>query len=511
MTSDWRLLRRYVEDNSQGAFADLVGRHLALVYSTCLREVGDADLADDVTQAVFLILARKAPSLRAGTVLAGWLFQTARFASQNALTRERRRQRHEQRAVEEMVCEQSQSAWAEIEPCINGVLAELKPGERAVLLLRFFEEHSFAETGQTLGLSEEAARKRVSRALEKVRSLLRKEGVVVSDAALTVLLPAHAVRAVPDGCQANVTTTTTGVMAGHVNLSLIGSRVYQFSEGTLKAMKLAQMKIGVGLAAVALIGFTTYAVAKGTPPVITDAQRGTVSSPLTPAQIVERCRQAYDAIQSYQGTTAVTTESIIGASGTTRQYHASASIRFVRPGKIRVEGTDISGRPFAYVSDGATTAEQNAATKGDWKELQSTKDAQSAERAIASATGIGSSAATTIPTLLLGVQMPGNPFAPAQEFNPEVREDTVDGQPCYLVTTHHRTAKNVTTQSFWIDEKTFLLRRNVSDYDTSAWTVILAGKPLSMPAAKSHVDQRFTNDNLPIPIPESVFTLPTHL
>ena len=94
---DWQLLREYLDNNSQEAFAGLVERHINLVYSTCLREVHDATLAEDVTQVVFLLLVKKAPALREGTVLSGWLFQTARFVSKDALKQEARRQQREQR------------------------------------------------------------------------------------------------------------------------------------------------------------------------------------------------------------------------------------------------------------------------------------------------------------------------------------------------------------------------------------------------------------------------------
>lgn len=88
MTPDWLLLRRYAQENSQDAFAALTARYLGLVYSVCLREVHDPEMAQDVTQAVFLLLARTAPAFRSKTALPGWLFRTARFAAQNARTRE---------------------------------------------------------------------------------------------------------------------------------------------------------------------------------------------------------------------------------------------------------------------------------------------------------------------------------------------------------------------------------------------------------------------------------------
>ncbi len=264
---DWQLLRRFIEHNSQEAFASLTKRYLGLVYSVCRRELDDAETAEDVTQAVFLILARKAPTLRRHVVLSGWLFQTARFAAKNARIQTQRRAAYEQKAAEAMQqqSEKEDAAWAEIEPLLNQSLAALKEGERQCVLLRFFQGLSFAEAGAALGLSEEAARKRVTRALEKMRAFFGKEGVVIPGLALAALLTAHAAKAVPTICQASIAAITSGVLAGHLPLSLTGSHVHQFSEGALKAMKIAQLKIAASVALAVLLGVsTTYVVARNT-------------------------------------------------------------------------------------------------------------------------------------------------------------------------------------------------------------------------------------------------------
>jgi len=187
------------------------------------------------------------------------------------------------------------------------------------------------------------------------------------------------------------------------------------------------------------------------------------------------------------------------ADGKTSEYHTSADIQFVRPGRIHVEGRDMSGHPFAYVSDGTATAEQDSTNKGVWKTLPS------AELAIASFTGTAQNAATTVPALLLGTNW-GNPFTPG--FDPEVREDAVDGHPCYVVTNSLVTDTLALAGLFWIDEKTFLLRRHVFDTQTAATSVVIAGSKQDMPATKSHEDQRFTNEHLNVAIPDSTFTLP---
>ena len=260
---DWRLLRQYVEQNSQEAFAALTRRYIDLVYSVCRRELSDSALAEDVTQAVFLILVRKAPTLRHGVVLSSWLFQTARFAAKNAGTRERRRRHYEQEAAQAMQSEQTtqeNALWNSVEPLLNPALARLNAADRDAVLLRCVEGRSLAETGAALGVSEDAARKRVSRALESLRRLLSKEGaVIVSSAALVALLATRAVQAAPAHCALGV--------AGQINAGLTGSHSYQISQGVLYAMKIVKMKKMAGAVALALAATAvTYTVVRGQAP-----------------------------------------------------------------------------------------------------------------------------------------------------------------------------------------------------------------------------------------------------
>ncbi len=252
---DRQLLQQFVKDNSQEAFAALTARYLSLVYSTCRRELGDADLAEDVTQAVFLILARKAPSLSRNVVLSGWLFQTARFAAKNARLREQRRRHHEEKAMERHPqASWGEANWDEIEPLLNKSLARLKAADRDCLLLRFFQDMSFADIGASLGLSEEAARKRVTRALEKLRHFFGKEEVYLPSAALAGLLTSRAAQTAPAVCQAGVAQLAAGVLAGHASAALAGSSAYHLTEGVLKAMKIAKLKLLTGSLAVVLVG-----------------------------------------------------------------------------------------------------------------------------------------------------------------------------------------------------------------------------------------------------------------
>ena len=256
MTPDWLLLRRYARENSQEAFAVLSARYLGLVYAVCLREVHDAELAQDVTQAVFLLLARTAPSFRSRTALPGWLFRTARFASQNARTREVRRRKYEEKAAMERhpQARTENADWEDIEPTLNQSLAALSPGERDCVLLRFFQGLTFAETGETLGLSEEAARKRVTRALDKMRRFFAKSGVIVPGTALALLLTTHTAEAAPVSCGPAIASLTTNLLVGQASAAVTATHAYQLSEGLLKAMKIAKLKLLSGSAALLLVG-----------------------------------------------------------------------------------------------------------------------------------------------------------------------------------------------------------------------------------------------------------------
>ena len=268
LLEDRLLLQRFVKDNSQEAFAALTARYLNLVYAACRRELADADTAEDVTQAVFLILARKAPRLGRNVVLSGWLFQTARFAAKNAWLREERRRRYEEKAMERHPQARTEDAeWSDIEPLLNKSLAALKGKDRDSILLRFFQDASFAEVGASLGLSEEAARKRVTRALGKLKHFFGKEEVYLPSSTLASLLTAHAVQIAPAACQTGVTKLTASIVAGHASAALAGSSAYQLTEGVLKAMKIAKLKLLTSsIAVVALGGAVSYGMLHGQAP-----------------------------------------------------------------------------------------------------------------------------------------------------------------------------------------------------------------------------------------------------
>jgi RNA polymerase sigma factor (sigma-70 family) len=202
------LLRAWAEHGSEEAFAELVARHIDFVYSVALRKVaGNGGLATEVAQTVFVDLARKARALRAEGSLAGWLHRHTCYAAAAALRRERRRYAREQLAAAMHALEQDSSPdWSSLAPLLDDAVNALGEADRRAILLRFYERRDLHTVGDVLGVSDDAAQKRVSRALERLRVWLGRRGVTSSTAALAGLLGAHSVTAAPAGTALIVTT-----------------------------------------------------------------------------------------------------------------------------------------------------------------------------------------------------------------------------------------------------------------------------------------------------------------
>ncbi len=194
MTDSQKLLADYVDHGSEAAFRELVACYLNFVYSAALRIVhGDTHLAEDISQTVFADLARKARSLSRDVMLGGWLHRHTCFVATTALRTERRRQSREQRAAEmNMLQNQPDSGLAQVAPILDEAIDQLDAGDRSAILLRFFEQREFRAVGEALGSSEDAARMRVNRALEKLHVLLKHRGVTLSAAALGTILAGEA-------------------------------------------------------------------------------------------------------------------------------------------------------------------------------------------------------------------------------------------------------------------------------------------------------------------------------
>jgi RNA polymerase sigma factor (sigma-70 family) len=214
MTSDLDLLGQYAHNGAQDAFTEIVRRHVDLVYSAALRQVRSPQLAEEVAQSVFTDLAHNAVPLcgmKPDTVLTAWLYQVTRRTAVDVVRKESRRQLREQIASEMNAMNATAPDWTHVEPFLDEAMHTLDDTDRAAVLLRYFENKSFREVGQTLGTSDDAAQKRVSRAVEHLREFLSKRGVTVGASGLTVVISANAVQAAPIGLTA---TISAAVLAG---------------------------------------------------------------------------------------------------------------------------------------------------------------------------------------------------------------------------------------------------------------------------------------------------------
>lgn len=198
----------YAERRSETAFAELVRRHADLVYSAALRMVCDAHLAEDVTQGVFVALAQNVRQLTGRPVLSGWLHRTAQNVAANVVRSDVRRRAREQEAVtmNALLGVEPEARWEHIAPHLDAALGELEEAERDAVLLRYFERKSAREMARTLGISDEAAQKRVSRAVERLRELFARRGVPIGAGGLIAVISANAVQAAPVGLAFTITT-----------------------------------------------------------------------------------------------------------------------------------------------------------------------------------------------------------------------------------------------------------------------------------------------------------------
>jgi len=216
--SDTQLLRDYAEHGHEAAFREIVCRHADVVYASALRQAGSPDLACDIAQSVFTDLARKAQSL-VGTLtgdasLLGWLYRSTRFAALNQLRDARRRQTRERLAMRQLdPASGTATEWERVQPVLDDAMADLSDEDREALLLRFFKNRDFRTIGVDLGISDDAAQKRVSRALERLRTGLTSRGVTTTAGALSALLVAETVSFAPAGMAA---TLSTAALAGTI-------------------------------------------------------------------------------------------------------------------------------------------------------------------------------------------------------------------------------------------------------------------------------------------------------
>jgi len=247
MHNDRELLRQYAVGGSEAAFAEVVARYVNLVHGTALRRTnGDAALARDIAQIVFIDLARKADRLPSAVVLAGWLHRATRYAAADAMRAETRRKAREQLALA-MNELQPDSApdWRQIRPLLDAALDRLPEVDRNAAVLRFFEQRSLADIGRALGVSEDAARKRVARALDKMRAFLRHHGVSTTSSALSAVISTHACDAAPPGLAAALSAGSLAAAGQPAGFTLTLAKI------------MAMTKFQMGVAAILLAAVST--------------------------------------------------------------------------------------------------------------------------------------------------------------------------------------------------------------------------------------------------------------
>jgi RNA polymerase sigma factor (sigma-70 family) len=255
---DHELLAEYARSESEAAFVALVARYVNLVHSAALRITRNPHHAQEITQSVFICLARKAACLRPATVLPGWLYQTARLTAANFVRGEARRQRREQEAYMQSTLNQPDAAaWDQIAPLLDEAMGLLSETDRNVVVLRFFENKTTREVAAALKLTEAAAHMRVSRALEKMRKTFAKRGVTLSAAAITGAVSTNSVQAAPVGL---ATAVAKSAVAG-------GSAAILTADAT-KTMAWASIKPGVaaGLAVLAVTVAILFTMEKKSSP-----------------------------------------------------------------------------------------------------------------------------------------------------------------------------------------------------------------------------------------------------
>ncbi len=290
----------------------MVGRHVDLVYSAALRLVGgDAHLAQDVAQGVFTALARRAARLARHASIVGWLYTTTRYTAGNLRRGQHRRLAREQEAYAmNQPTHSSEINWDALQPVLDEAVCALAAADREAVLLRFFQNKSHREVGDALGVGEEAARKRVDRALEKLRAHFARRGVAVSAGVLAGEIGANSVQAAPVGLAA---TISGGAMVGVENAGLFGILLKALSMTTKTKIATAAL-----IMVIALLGWKFFPTGISKPAKVQPKPlllQSATTAKIAPPNAVEAPKLAAAPIQTAEKPAQPTTQPIDANSG----------------------------------------------------------------------------------------------------------------------------------------------------------------------------------------------------
>jgi RNA polymerase sigma factor (sigma-70 family) len=383
--NDIELLQQYAREGSEEAFAAVVSRYVNLVYSAALRQTSDSHQAQEITQVVFIILARKAGRLSRKIILSGWLYQTARLAAANFRRGEIRRARREQEAHMRSTLNQPEpDAWPHISPMLDAAMGDLTEKDRHAIVLRFFQRKSLFEVGTALGSSEAAAKMRVNRALEKLRDFFAKRGVTLSAGVIAAAVSANSVQAAPAGLAASVSALAAKGTS-------VAASIAAVVKATLNTMNWIQLRLplGTGAAIVLVAGLIAVALVNSNPnsnsaaavvdvPAVPQVRalnagpenrapmiRNVAPDPqateddLTPTNLIAKVARAYAALTSYRDT-----GSTVHRYGD-EEWTDTFTMRLARTNYYRIEHIT-AAHPFSqtyrYWSDGETNFSESTVT-----------------------------------------------------------------------------------------------------------------------------------------------------
>jgi RNA polymerase sigma factor (sigma-70 family) len=307
--SDWQLLRDYAEKNSDAAFAALLNRHMKLVYGTCRRDLRNSQLAEDATQAVFLLLAQKASTLRANGSISGWLFNAARLIASNTARIERRRRYYEQEAARVMDRNvHREHALEDIDITLNDALSALSSADRELVMMRYFYDLSFQEIAVQIGTPENTAVQRVRRAIEKMRRYMSGKEVAVTSSALALLLVDRGAQAAPHSCYAATAQAIQHHAAGNTATG-IAPQLAALLKGlsiTMQTTKYKYAVAGAALLCATVIAIVAVAAKMGAhvsnPSLATLTRAATASPAVEPAPVKPQIVVANEAAASLADT-----------------------------------------------------------------------------------------------------------------------------------------------------------------------------------------------------------------